>query len=84
MIMAPVPVGLLIPGAKPLKIIVFAMILLGPHPIRLVLMIIPLVVIIVPGIVITPRILLFLPLVLLFLTLVVASVVLSVYGRGSC
>lgn len=82
MIMAPVPVGLLIPGAKPVKIVIFAMILLGPHPIRLVLMTVPLVVIIVPGIVITPRILLFLPLVLLFLPLDVAPIVLSVYGRG--
>jgi hypothetical protein len=83
MIMAPVPVGLLIPGAKLVKIIVLAMILLGPHPVRLVLTTIPFMVVIVPRVVISVSILLVLALILLFLPLVVPTVVLSIYGGGN-
>jgi len=68
--MAPIPIGLLIPGSEPVKIVVLAMILLEPHPVRLVLITIPFMVIPVLGIAIAPRILLLLAAVLLLLPLV--------------
>jgi hypothetical protein len=87
--MAPIPIGLLIPGSEPVKIVVLAMILLEPHPVRLVLSAVPFMVVPVLGIAIAPRILLFvsvalllLPLVLLFLPLVVSPVGLGIH-RGN-
>jgi hypothetical protein len=74
-VMAPIPIGLLISCPQPRKIVVFAMILLRPHPIGAILMIVPLVVIIVPGVMVTP-------VVLLFLSLVVAAVALRLHCRG--
>ena len=53
MIVAPIPIVLPIPLIEPVKIIVFAMSLLQPHPIGLILMVIPDVLIMMPGVLIT-------------------------------
>jgi len=53
MIVAPIPIILPISLTEPVKIIVFAMPFFEPHPIRLVLMVIPDVLIMMPGVLIT-------------------------------
>jgi hypothetical protein len=74
MIVAPIPIGLLIPGSEPGKIIVFAVILLDPNTICLILPIVPLVIVIVSGVVISPNV--------LFLPLIVPAVLLGLnHGR---
>ena len=75
--MAPVPVGLLIPGLQSEKIVTFPMSLLRPHLIRPVLMIIPLMIIIMLGIVVSSIVLLVGP-------LVVPAVVLGLHCRRIC
>ena len=61
--MAPIPIGLLIPGLESRKIVTFTMILLSPQVIRLVLTIVPVMIIVVFGVVVTPVVLLIGPLV---------------------
>ena len=58
MIVAPLPIRLLIPGFESGKVVVFAMILLAPHAIGLILMTIPFMIIIVFGVMVTPIVLL--------------------------
>jgi hypothetical protein len=62
-VMAPIPIGLLIPRPKPVKIVVLAVILLEPHTVGLVLVLVPLVIVPISGVVVTPVVLLILPLV---------------------
>ena len=55
--MAPIPIGLPISLVEPVEIIVFAMSFPEPHPIRLILMVIPGMLIMMSGILITTIIL---------------------------
>jgi hypothetical protein len=76
-VVAPIPIGLLVPFLQPRKIVIFAMILLSPHAIGAIFMIVPIVVVFVSCIVVTPIILLFLP-------LIFAALALSQQHRGNC
>jgi len=53
MVVAPLPIGLLIPLLKPVKVVVFAMTLLDPHAIGLILMLIPFMIVVMFGVVVT-------------------------------
>ena len=57
MIVAPIPIGLPISLIQPVKIIVFAMSFLQPHPIGLILVVIPDMFVMMPGVLITTIIL---------------------------
>ncbi len=57
MIVAPIPIGLPISLSEPVKIVVFATSFLKPHPIRLILVVIPDMFIMMPGVLITTIIL---------------------------
>jgi Flp pilus assembly protein TadB len=70
MTVTPVPIGLLVSGFEPVKIIVFAMSFLDPHAIGLILMVIPCMLIVMPGVLVTT-------IIVSFFALLVPMVVLS-------
>ncbi len=62
MIVAPIPVGLLVSGIEPVKIIVFPVPFLEPHPIGPILMVIPCMLIMMLGVLVTTIVVSFFPL----------------------